>query len=169
MGTVLLAINGITPDEKAFKYAVDLCMRMKADLQVLQVVNPQDFGGYLSKIKSTANYARRYVEGSIMAATFAEAGEHETAVSLMDQATKNTSKLLNTSTRAGVSCDLLVREGDSTEEIVNYVRDNKDIVVAVYDAPRGNDPKSRARQIKTDLRSITKGLPIPVVMVQDEA
>ncbi|MBU0484512.1 MAG: universal stress protein [Proteobacteria bacterium] len=168
MEKVLLAIDGTTPDQKAFKYAVDLCMRIKADLKVLQVVSPQDFGGYISKIKTKANKAKRFIEESMMAATFAEAGEHETASAMMEEAERNLRKLLPESARAGVTCDLLVRSGDTTKEIVNYVRDNKDIVIAVYDAPRGNDPKSSARKIKNDLKSITKGLTIPVVMVQAE-
>jgi hypothetical protein len=87
----------------------------------------------------------------------------------MDEAKRNIAKLLPESPRAGVSCDLLVRTGDTNKEIMDYVRDNKDIVITVYDTPRGNDPKATARQIKNDLKSITKGLTIPVVMVQAEA
>lgn len=169
MEKVLLAIHGITPDKKAFKYAVDLCMRIKADLKVLQVVSPPNIGGYISKIKITANNAKRFLEDSMIAATFAEAGDHETARALMDQARRNTNKLLPESTKAGVACELLVRSGDTTEEIVNYVRENKDIVIAVYDAPRENDKNSGKLQRKSELKSITKGLSIPVVMIQTEA
>jgi 3-phosphoglycerate kinase len=169
MEKVLLAINGTTPDTKAFKYAVDLCMRIKADLKILQIVRPHDLSGYISKLKNSASHAKRLIEGSMMAATFAEAGEYETVNALMDEAKRNIAKLLPESTRAGVSCDLLVRTGDTNKEIMDYVRDNKDIVITVYDTPRGNDPKATARQIKNDLKSITKGLTIPVVMVQAEA
>lgn len=168
MEKVLLAIDGTTPDRKAFKYAVDLCMRIKADLKVLQVVSPQGSGGYIAKIKTTAHNAKRFMESSMLAATFAEAGEHETARSLLDLAAENTNLLLPESAKAGVACDLLVRSGDTTEEIVNFVRQNSDIVIAVYDAPRGDDPQSTAR-FKSDLKSIAKGVSIPVVMVLAEA
>lgn len=168
MEKVLLAINGTTPNKKSFKYAIDLCMRIKADLKVLQVVNPQNFDGCIAKIKHTANNAKRFFESSMMAATFAEAGEHETAGTLMDQARRNTNKLLPESTKAGVSCELLIKSGDTTEEIVNYVRENKDIVIAIYDTPRKNPNNSNKKQSNIDLESITKGLSIPVVMVQAE-
>ncbi|MBU0672864.1 MAG: universal stress protein [Candidatus Margulisbacteria bacterium] len=169
MEKVLLAIDGITPDKKAFNYAVDLCMRIKAELKVLQVVRPQNFGGYVAKVKNTAKQAKQFIEGSMMAATFAEAGEHETADTLMDEALKNINKLLPESKKAGVPCDLMMKSGNLREEIVKYVRDHRDVVITVYDASGGEPQKSGDRKMKTALKSITKALPIPVVMVQAEA
>ena len=48
----LLAIDGITPDKKAFNYAVELCTRIKAELNILQIIRLQNLGGFLAKAKS---------------------------------------------------------------------------------------------------------------------
>lgn len=169
MEKVLLAIDGTTPDKKAFNYAVELCMRIKAELKVLQVVRPQNFGGYVAKVKNKANQAKQFIEGSMMAATFAEVGEHETANALLDEALKNINKLLPESKKAGVPCDLMMKSGNPRDEIVNYVRDHRDVVITVYDASCGESQKTGDRKTKNTLKSITKALPIPVVMVQAEA
>ena len=38
MEKVLLAIDGIYPNRKILEYAVDLCKRIKAELNILQVI-----------------------------------------------------------------------------------------------------------------------------------
>lgn len=169
MEKVLLAINGATPDRKAFNYAIDLCKRIKADLKILQVISPRNLDGCISKFKSTAHNAKRFLEDSMVAATFAEAAEHTTASALLEQAKKNTKTLLHEAAKAPVSYELLVKAGDTAEEIINYVRENNDIVITIYDKPRDGSAKSSKRQRKSDLESITKGVPIPVVMIALEA
>ncbi|MDD5759112.1 MAG: hypothetical protein PHI06_08520 [Desulfobulbaceae bacterium] len=169
METVLLAINGATPDRKAINYAIDLCMRIKADLKILQVVSPRNLGSCLSKIKSTAQNAKRFLEDSMLAVAFAEAEEHATATTLLEQAQKKTDTLLHESAKSRVNYELLVKTGDTAEEIINYVRENNDIVITVYDKPRDNATKSCKRQRESDLELITNGVSIPVVMIEREA
>lgn len=169
MEKVLLAVNGTTPDKKTFKYAIDLCMRIKADLKILQVISLHEISDYFAKIKTKANNTRRFVENTMLAATYAEAGEYESACSLMAEGRKNVEKLLLETTKAGVICDLHVKAGDTNKEIANYVHKNNDIVVMIYDTPRGDYPKSTERQIKKDLKMITRVLPVPVVMVSTES
>ena len=72
MQKVLLAIDGINPDRKVFEYAVQLCQRIKADLSVFQVINPRRYKEYLKTIRKRADNARKYIEGAMVAATFAE-------------------------------------------------------------------------------------------------
>lgn len=165
MEKVLLAIDGITPDKKAFNYAVELCMRIRAELQVLHIVNPQKITGCLELVKNTVSQVGQFFEDSMMAVTFAEAGEHDTADALMSEALKNIKKLLPESEKAGVPCHLTMTSGNAREEIVSFVRENKDVVIAVYDT-MNDELESSARKKKNALKSITKALSIPVVTVQ---
>jgi len=169
MEKVLLAIDGITPDKKAFTYAVELCARMKADLNVLHIVRSQNMNGLLEKAINRAKCAKLFFEGSMMATTFAEAGEHETADKLMNQALKNINKLLPESEKAGISCHLTMKSRDSNEEIIRFVRDHKDVVVAIYDPSDEKKQNTSDPKIKKLIRSITDAVPIPLVMVQNNS
>ena len=102
MKKILLAINGVKPERRAFSYAVQLCKRVQADLNVLQVIKPVNLEKYLKKIRKKTSYARKYIESSLVAATFAEAGEHDTASDLMSEAVKNINQLLPESEKAGI-------------------------------------------------------------------
>jgi len=167
MEKVLLAIDGITPDKQAFEHAVALCLRIKAELKILQVIRPQKITSCLKKMKSTAHQAKRFFEGSMMAATFAEAGEFESADDLMSEALRNINRLLPESKRAGVPCHLTMKAGEPMKAIAQYVRENRDVVVAVYDGADGRDSKTGERQKNNPLQASLSTLPIPVVMLRN--
>ena len=169
MEKVLLAIDGTTPDKKAFNYAVELCTRIKADLSILHIVRSQNMNGLLEKAINRAKCAKLFFEGTMMAATFAEAGEHEIADDLMDQALMNINTLLTESENSGISCHLTMKSGNPSEEIVRFVRENKDVVIAVYDPSGEKEQSTSDRKIKNIIRSITDALPIPLVMVQNDS
>jgi hypothetical protein len=169
MEKVLLAIDGINPDKKAFNYAVELCARIKAELNVLQIIRSQSINGFLGKAINSAKHAKLFFEGSMMAATFAEAGEHETADDLMNQALKNINKLMPESEKSGISCHLTIKSGNPNEEIVRFVRENKDVVVAVYDPTSEKKQNTSDLKVKKMIQSITDALPIPLVMVQRDS
>ena len=168
MEKVLLAIDGITPDKKAFNYALELCTRIKADLDVLHIVRSRNMNGFLEKAINRAKCAKLFFEGTMMATTFAEAGEHETADNLMNQALKNINKLLPESEKAGISCHLTMKSGNPNEEIVRFVKDHKNVVVAIYDPSDKKKQNASDPKIKKMIRSITDALPIPLVMVQND-
>lgn len=169
MEKVLLVIDGVAPDRKVFNYALELCLRIKAELKVLQIVRGQSLVNCFKTIKNTADQARQYFESSMMATAFAQAGEHETADDIMSEALKNFNKLLPEAGKIGVLCHHTMKSGATREEVVNYVRENKDVVIAVYDSAGENNPKSQGRKKKNALQSISRALSVPVVMVQDDA
>ena len=169
MGKVLLAIDGITPDKKAFNYAVELCTRIKAELNVLQIIRSQNANNFLDKAISRAKHAKLLFEGTMVAATFAEAGEHETAANLMNQALANINKLLPESEKSGIPCHLTMKSGNPSEEIVRFLQEHKDVVIAVYDPADEKDHNTSDRKIKKMIRSITDALPSPLVMVQKDS
>ena len=168
MQKVLLAIDGIHPDRKVFDYAVQLCKRIKAELSVFQVVNPRNYSEYLKTIRKRAGFARKYIEGAMVAATFAEAGEHETAREIMAAALENINRLLPESEKAGVPCHFAVKTGNPTKEIINYVNVHRDVVLTIYDASsEGRKGTQGVKRQQGVSEKIKQKLAVPLVVVQN--
>lgn len=167
MEKVLLAINGVKPSQKVFRYALQLCQRLKAELRVLQVIRPGQYAEYLKRVKKNAGQARRLIEGTMMAATFAEAGEHGTAKDIMAQARKNINQLLPESERAGVRYHLTMKSGRPCDEIIRYVNEHRDVVLTIYDGEPEGDPKRPVPTEDRDVaRKVWQHLPIPLVTIR---
>lgn len=168
MEKVLLAINGVTPSRKAFSYAVQLCQQLKAELCVLQVIEAKRYGEVLGKIGEKARRARRFLEDSMTAVTFAEAGDHKTAKQMMIQARKNMNALLPESEKAGVPCHLNMTSGRVEQEIVRYAREHRDVVLTVYDGPEtpAQTDQGSSGKKRDVLAVIKQHLSMPMVTLQ---
>jgi nucleotide-binding universal stress UspA family protein len=164
MKQVLLTIDGITPDQKAFQYAVALCKRIRADLSIFQIIRPRYYRKYMEKIRKNALLAKKVVESSMVAATFAEAGERETALDIMAESSKQIEHLLQESEKAGVHCRFSITSGNPEKEIVEYVNDHRDVILTIYDA---FDPEVHGAvdisEKKNTLAKIKKDLSVPLV------
>lgn len=167
MQKILLAIDGITPDKKALYYAVELCKRIKAELSVLEVISPRNYFKYIKNWGERVNQAKRYVEDSMTAVTFAEAGDHEMAKALQEEAQKNFSRLLPESERDAVHCRLSMKSGNPDKEIVRYVNDHRDIVLTIYDTPEEETSETVSeRKTRSVPRRIRQELLTPIVVVK---
>ncbi|MDY6823417.1 MAG: universal stress protein [Thermodesulfobacteriota bacterium] len=133
MGKVLLAIDGMCPNRQVFDYAVSLCRRIRAELNILHIIDPEIAKGRLSRLKKQLHFARHYMENTMVAATFAETGEHDTARALMDEAAANIRRLLTEKNEQNVQYRVKVRTGDVHGEIEAYVNQHRDVVLAIYD------------------------------------
>jgi nucleotide-binding universal stress UspA family protein len=168
MEKVLLAIDGIKPTRKAFRQAVQLCQRLRTELNVLQIIRTRRCKGYIKKVHRRMEGVKKYLEGSMMAVTFAEAGEHETADQLMVEARKNLNELLPESERAGVPFHLTLKCGVPDEEIIHYVQKNRDVVLTIYDEGRDTDPERASKPRRPVIpRQIRQNLATPLVVVRD--
>jgi nucleotide-binding universal stress UspA family protein len=168
MEKVLLAIDGVKPTRKAFRQAVQLCQRLRTELNVLQIIRTGRCKGYLKKVHHRMEDVRKYLEGSMMAVTFAEAGEHEAADQLMVEARKNLNELLPESERAGVPFHLTMKYGIPDEEIIHYVKKNRDVVLTIYDEGRDTGPGRAGKPRRPAIpRQIRQNLATPLVVVRD--
>ena len=157
MKKVLLAIDGMTPDQKAFRYAVSLCKRIRAELNIFQIIRPRYYRKYMKKVRNKASLARKFMEGSMVAATFAEAGEHETALDMMAEVSKEIRRLLQESEEAGVHCHFSIKSGNSEKEIVDYVNDHRNVVLTIYDvSDQGADQNADISEKKSTLAKIKR-------------
>jgi len=168
MKKVLLAIDGITPDQQVFRYAIQLCKRLKAELSVFQIINPRNYAEYLKKMRKSAGYARWYFENAMVAATFAEAGEHETAREIMSEGLKNIGRLLPESEKEGVPCHFSLKSGAPDKEIIDYVNANRDVVLTIFDSPvKGRQGSGATEKASPMLRKIQEALYIPLVVMRN--
>jgi nucleotide-binding universal stress UspA family protein len=167
MEKVLLAVDGMSPNKKAIQYALQLCRRIRAELNVLQVIGSQNGGGYFPEARKKTKYAKKYVEGSFTAVAFAEAGEHETAEVLMSEALRNLKQQMSESEKHGIQLHLTVKAGNLKREIIRYLKEHRDVVLTVYDAHhrKGENPNF-AKRHRTFTQEIQKALSIPLVVVQ---
>jgi len=168
MKQVLLAIDGITPDRKAFRYAVALCKRIKAELSIFQIIRPRYYRAYAKNLRNKASLARKFIEGSMVAATFAEADDRETALNIMAEASKEIKRLLKESGESGIHCHFSMESENPEKEIVNYVNNHRNVVLTVYDASNDdvNEAAGRSKK-KNTLNRIRKNLPVPLITVHN--
>jgi nucleotide-binding universal stress UspA family protein len=167
MEKVLLAIDGISPSKQILHYAVQLSRRIRAQLNVLEIISPKRSKEYIHRVRRVANHTKRYLERSLVAATFAEAGEHEMAQELMAEALENLNQLLPESEKEGIAYQLTLKPGHLAEEILKYVNTHRDVVLAIYDGTQGKDITAPVSTKETPVpREIIQNLSIPLVVIR---
>jgi len=133
MEKVLLAIDGMRPDQQLVDYAAKLCRRIKAELNILHVIDPSTYAGHLKNIQRQAYRARDMFENTMVAAAFAESGDFDTARRLADKASAQIHQLLSDTDRTDVKYRVQVKAGETEREILRHVNQNRNIVLTIYD------------------------------------
>ncbi len=168
MEKILLAIDGIAPDSKIFSFAVSLCKRMRTGLDVLQILGLRSCKKHLKKVTQGARHARSVFEDAMVAATFAEAGQHDIAEQLRVQACENLDRLIPKSEKDGIDYHLTLKSGNADEEIVRYVCDHRNVVLTIYVAAGAPDKQEHASVIKKNVvRQIGQKLSTPLVIMRE--
>ena len=131
MKTIMLAVCGPRPHEEAVGYSLRLAQRMKARLEVLQIVAPPISSGWQRVIQALKKSGRAFEEGMV-AATFAEMGEHKEALEIMGIVSKAAESAENEALDASkVEYRFLV--GKPEEEIPSFVANNHDVILGIID------------------------------------
>jgi len=165
MKKILLAIEGGAPDSRTFNYAVALCKRMRAGLEILQILSPHTYRSYLEKARRGARHARSMFEDAMVAVTFAEAGQHDIVEQMRLQARAKLDRLIPAPERDGLAYDLTLIPGIPDDEIVRYVCDHRDVVLTIYDAAGAKDEQEgRPDKKRNRIPAIAQKLPTPLVL-----
>lgn len=170
MKKVLLAIDGIAPDRKVLTYAVELCKRIKAELNILQIINLRIYYNHLEKIKKRVSSTTKCFEDSMAAAAFAEAGEHVTAKEMLPDVYGNIQRMLPEKPNETIQYDLKMT-GDSCEkEIVDYINNHRNVVLTIYNPVsdlKKNDLNKKAAEKRDNAvkKKIQQKLSMPLVVV----
>ena len=164
MKKILLAIEGSAPDSSTFSYAVSLCKRMRAGLEILQILSPRAYRRYAEKAMRGIRQAKNAFEDAMVAVAFAEAGQHEIVEQMQKQARAELDRLIPAPDRKGLQYQLTLKPGNPGDEIVRYVGDHRDVVLTIYDAAEVKNEKA-IRQVKkrNQISAIAQKLPIPLV------
>lgn len=166
MKKVLLVIDGMSPRQDIFDYALQFCQRMKAQLSILQIVDIQR--ECLDKVRRGASRARNYFEKIMMAQTFAEANAPEIAAEILSRARANTEKLIPEIAKAGVPNAYEILSGDLGKETVAYVNRHKDIVLTILDARKGTvSCTGDGRECEPVSAAINRRISVPLVVAKE--
>ena len=164
MKKILLAIEGSAPDSGTFNYAVALCKRMRAGLEILQILSPRTYKRYFEKAKRQARQARNAFENAMVAVAFAEAGQHDIVEQMQKQARADLDRLVPEPDRNGLQYHLTLKPGNPDDEIVRYVSDHRDVVLTIYDAAAADEKACRSDKKRNQIPAIAQKLPIPLVL-----
>lgn len=159
MKKILLAIKGGVPREEAARYALGLAQRLRAKVEILQVINPGSNKKWRDMLRTLKDGAAGF-EAAMAAAAFAEAGEPKMAENIENIMTKAAQSLtyFEETGEEAVDYNVTIKIGDIEKEIVQFVENNRDAVVAVYDGPSeenmGNPPQELHNKIPIPLVSL---------------
>jgi hypothetical protein len=137
--TVLLVIEGETPDEDTFNYAVRLCQRMEAEIDILQIIDRNDTSNDYDLL------SRRMSLGSTRIVTLLQRLESE-----------------------NIPFKITIRIGDVNQKLFNYAKRHKDVAVVVLDSPKMKAAPRRDRGWSGLAESLSRQLSIPLVTVFDK-
>lgn len=169
MKTVLFAVDHMTPDQKALNYALTLCRRMLARLDVLHIIqSPEIQARYLNTLKSKVRSARDAFENAMIKATYAEAGVRDPESVLKAAAYDEFKRMLPKDANAGIDYHCIVT-GEATDTVIErYVHGHRNVVLTVFDPePRLSLSANNKNVDRTTGRRVLPKLAIPLVRVKN--
>lgn len=137
--TVLLVIEGAMPDPAAFNYALKLCKRTMAELDILQVIEPGDEHDYES-------LSQKMTEGS-----------------------RNVVNMVRRLEEDEVPFKVTIRLGEVNQKLFNYARRHKDVTMVVFDSPKAKQASQENKGWSRLVDEISRQLSIPLVTVIEGA
>lgn len=158
MKKILLVIDGVTPDKRTFRYAVQLCKEINAELNVLQIIRQK------KPVSCRLCVCQKTGPADVQAGN----GGYETSGIESSSASERIRRFLPESEYEGVRCRVIVKSGNPDQEIVNYIDTHWDVVIAVYDSPTEVFGKAGLKFKKTAIRGWAKNLTVPMVTVREK-
>ena len=169
MKTVLFAVDHMTPDQKSLSYALNLCRRMLAKLDVLHIIqSPENQARYLDSLKSKVRQARDAFENAMVTATYAEAGVPDPESVIKAAAYDQFKRVLPEDTDTGIDYHCVVTGEAADAVIERYVHGHRNVVLAVFDPrPRSAESGGKKSSDRTKGRRMMPRLAIPLVRVKN--
>jgi hypothetical protein len=133
--TVLLVIEGAMPDSAAFNYALKLCKRTNAELDILQVIESGDEHDYES-------LSQKMTEGS-----------------------RNIVDMVRRLELDEVPFKVTIRLGDVNQKLFNYAKRHKDVGMVVFDSPKAKRASQENKGWSRLVDEISRQLSIPLITV----
>ena len=162
MKKILLGIIGYHPHETTLRYSLALASRIKANVEILQVLK-SSAGNRLSRFRRHLKRGAYLFESKMVSVSFAEAGEHETALQLEQMLANSIREFLGPDEiEEAPKCSVHVTTGDPELEISRFVADHPDVVLAICDAPDTDASDS------PECRLLARKLKVPAVTIHSK-
>jgi len=162
MKRVLLAINGDIPNKSAFQYAIGLCSRISAELNIVQFIKAKKMARCIRTTRNKVRQLGRVLEDSFAGAAFAEEGAFDAADEILNNVSNPLRELIEHNT-ANVSFKVAVSNGDPETDLTNYIEDHQQVVLTIFDPSKDKaDPSGNYR---TMIEHMKKKLCVPLVVV----
>jgi hypothetical protein len=137
--TVLLVIEGENPAPSAFSYAVNLCKRTNAELDILQVIEISARGeDYELLSQKMANSSRHLVD------------------------------LVRQLEQTAVPFKVTMRLGEPGSKLFNYAKRHKDVAMVILDSPKAREASAKNDAWARWVRELSRQLSIPLIAVLDK-
>lgn len=163
MKKVLLAINGDTPTKTIFRYAVDLCRRMKADLDIIQIIKEKRITDCISSTKKKVESFNRAMEDSFAGVAFAEENFQAEGVEITTGISPPLKHLIEQD-KPEVLKQVTLGNGDLETELSIYIENRKNVVLTIFD-PSSEERKRRLKN-RFKIKLLRKKLCVPLVVVK---
>ncbi len=163
MKQVLLAIDGAMPTITVFQYAVGLCRRIGAELNILQFLQEARVSCRLGETRGKVGRLGRLLEDSFAGVAFAEEGLFKMADSLSVNVSDPLKELIETSPNP-VRVKASVSAGRPETDLSNYVDTHQDVVLTIFDPSVDQSRLPGLR--RTMIKNIRKNLKVPLVVVR---
>lgn len=150
MQKILLAIDGVAPNERTFRYAVQLCKKINAELNVLQIIR------------------QRKKAACRLCASFPYDRDRDARGIESSPALERIRRFLTESENEGVRCRFVVKAGNPDQEIIKFIDTYWDVVIAVYDSPMTRFGKAIGNSRKNADSGWIQNLGIPIVTVREK-
>jgi hypothetical protein len=165
MKTVLFATDHVPPDPKALDYALALCKRLAARLEVLQILrSPADRKRH-RRLRSPAMHG--VSRTSKPDTGNRPAAEPHADVPLKAEAVDQWQRLHSAHPAAHIDYHVEVAHGTAGDTLEHYVRNHRDIVLTVFDPRSGRySADSRLPKNRPARKEAMPKLAIPLVLVK---
>jgi len=160
----LLAINGEIPTKTVFQYSVDLCVRIRAELNILQFIKDGNFTRRLKESKKKVSRLGNFLENSFAGVAFAEEGAFSMADEMLSGISDPLKKLIN-SNKTSVPCQVGFSHGHLETELSGYIDLHQDIVLTIFDP--ATDVRKHPRKYLATMEQIKNKLCVPLVIVKN--
>jgi hypothetical protein len=137
--TVLLVIQGESPSPEPFAYALNLCKRTNAELDLLQVIEQSR-----------------------------ERDDYELLSHKMIEGSRNIVSLVRQLEEEDIPFKVTIRLGDVSQKLFNYARRHKDVAMVIFDSPSIKKGSEMSQTWSRLLENISHQLSIPLITVEQK-
>jgi hypothetical protein len=163
MKQVLLAINGDTPTNTVFTYAIDLCARIQTELYILQFVDKKKWTKCLVSAQTRGRHLNRRMENSFAGVAFAEEGLFRMADEIMSGVSSPLKDLLALN-HGPVPVKVALSQGCPETDLSPYIEEHQNIILTIFDPSKNVTGRSgKTREI---IQQIKRNLCVPLVVVK---